>query len=133
VLSGRVCQGVCQGVGCVRGSYNLTHFASKVCQIIRPPDTPDPLTHSVLWQLDEVVGNLGYPIDTKMINLDGKEFTYEAICIIGAYLHDNNYALLHLVTNSDSYQLFVIREENCMRLMELAEVAGVDFHHVLQG
>jgi hypothetical protein len=87
----------------------------------------------VLWQLDEVVGNLGYPIDTKMINLDGKEFTYEALCIIGAYLHDNNYALLHLVTNSDSYQLFVIREENCMRFMELAEAAGVDFHHVLQG
>lgn len=78
-------------------------------------------------QLDVVLKNLGYPVDTSSLNLEN-EHTWEALVLIARHLEESDLKLAILDTESDCYHLYVVPTASFFRLVTLAASLDIRVH-----
>ena len=83
-------------------------------------------TTDILYDLNQVIKKLGYPIAVDDITFTDEEPTSKVLGIINNHLQKNGYTLFTLDTNSDCYHLFIATNENYQKIMQLAK--EINFH-----
>ncbi|MDR1440153.1 MAG: hypothetical protein LBJ10_09155 [Clostridiales bacterium] len=85
-------------------------------------------TGDIVWKLGNADKNLCYGLCLDEIAFDEAEFTDKALKKIDGFLSGRGLALCALDTQSDSYHLFVLRDEEFGSLKRLAGRVGFRFY-----
>lgn len=82
----------------------------------------------VVSQLKKVNKNLNYDINLNDFEIEEDEEDLDLeLKRIAEFVEKQNYALLYLDTNSDSYHLFVVRLSDVSEVLALSESVGFEF------
>ncbi|VWB21521.1 hypothetical protein BPS26883_00870 [Burkholderia pseudomultivorans] len=80
-------------------------------------------SYDIEWQANQMLDTLGVA-ERWTWRADGD--VPAGLSVLGRWLHDKGYVLLHLDTGSDEYTAFAVRHEDLDRVLALAKAAGAD-------
>lgn len=83
----------------------------------------------IVEQLKITVDKLNYDIDLRKVEIIFEEDTDEFLERLNNYLKTINYTLVTLDTDSDSYHLFIAKEKDFDKLVELGKSIDIKFYN----
>jgi hypothetical protein len=85
-------------------------------------------TEDIIWKLEMAKENLGYDFSLENIKFDNSEFTDKVLEMIDDFLSTKGFTLCALDTQSDSYHLFMLAQQDFANLQLLGGKVGFRFY-----